>query len=147
MAFDIDRVGAVVHVAVTSRDEWGASAQLLAENRAGTRVRAAHGGMSAGGQRRGSAAIWRRYTGPPLPDGLEARRRALDDYRVQRQDVEDAINQLLGRDPEQHHPPRLSWDPLIACLLEHGVTVTEDELIAMPFVFECSEASSAALER
>ena len=147
MAFDIDHVGAVVHVAVTGKDEWGASAQLFAESRDGTRVSAARGGMGAGGQRRGIAAIWKRYTRPPLPGDPEARRRALDDYRAQRQDVEDAINQLLGRDPEQHRPPRLSWDPLIDSLLKHGVTVTESELIAMPFVFEFSKASSAAFKR
>ena len=67
--------------------------------------------------------------------------------RVQRRDVEDAINQLLGRDPEQHRPPRLSWHPLIASVREHGVSVTEEELIAMPFVFEFSAQSLAALER
>ena len=74
------------------------------------------------------------------------RRRAVDDYRVQRRDVEDAINQLLGRDPEQHRPPRLSWPPLIDSLLEQGVTVTEEELIAMPFVFEFSAPSLPAVE-
>jgi len=49
----------------------------------------------------------------------------LEGYRVQRQDVEDAINQLLGRDPEQHRPPRLSWEPLIELLDREGITVTE----------------------
>ena len=54
--FEIDHVGAVVHVEITSHDEWGASAQLFAESRDGRRVSATRGAMGAGGQRRGIAA-------------------------------------------------------------------------------------------
>jgi hypothetical protein len=60
--------------------------------------------------------------------------------------VEDAINQLLGRDPEMLRPPRLSWGPLIELLAEHGKVVTEEELIARPFLFEFSAEALAALE-
>ena len=66
--------------------------------------------------------------------------------RVQRHDVQDAINQLLGRDPEQHRPPRLAWDGLIRVLREHGADLREEELIAMPFEFEFSPTSESAPE-
>lgn len=88
--------------------------------------------MSAGGIRRGIGAIWKRYDGPPLPDDPEAQRRALDSYRVRRYDLQDAINQLLGRDPEQHRPPRLAWDALMRVLHEDGTDLGEEELIADP---------------
>jgi hypothetical protein len=145
MSFVVDHVGAIVHVAA-SGDEWQASAQLFAADQRGRRLIATHGGVGAGGQRRGIAAIWKRYAGPPLPDDPEARRRALAAYRVQRDDVQDAVNQLLGRDPEQHRPPRLAWDGLIRVLHEHGTDLGEEELIAMPFQFEFSPASEAALD-
>lgn len=136
MPFEIDHLGAVVHVAMTSGDEWGAVARLFAVSADGSRITATHASMGAGGPRRGIAAITKRYAGPPLPEDPDAHKRALDAYRVRRQDVEDAMNQLLGRDPEMHRPPRLSWGPLIELLAEHGKVVTEGELIAMPFVFE-----------
>jgi len=146
MTFVIDHVGVVVHVAMTNTDEWAASALLFAESPTGRRISVTPATLGAGGQRRGVSAFWKRYSGPPLPEDPDAQRRVLDGYHVQRHDVEDAINQLLGRDPEQHLPPRLSWDPLIDLLCEHGVTVTEDELIAMPFEFEFSAQSLSALE-
>jgi hypothetical protein len=102
--------------------------------------------MGAGGQRRGIAAIWKCYSGPPLPEDPDAQRRVLHGYRVQRRDVEDAINQLLGRDLEMHRPPRLSWDPLIELLADQGTVVTEAELIATPFTFEFTPESLSALE-
>lgn len=146
MAFEIDYVGAVVHLASASRDRWGAEATLFAVSADGSRITATPARMGAGGPRRGIAAITKRYVGPPLPEEHDARRRVLDAYRVQRHDVEDAINGLLGRDPEMHRPPRLSWDPLIELLAEHGEVVSEEELIAMPFLFEFSAEALAALE-
>jgi len=54
--------------------------------------------------------------------------------------VEDIINSVLGRDPEQMRPPTgLAWEPLIKLLDREGITVAEDELIATPFVFELSD--------
>ncbi len=45
--------------------------------------------------------------------------------------MEDIINSVVGRDPEQLRPPTgLSWDPLIELLDREGIVVTEDELIA-----------------
>lgn len=82
--------------------------------------------MVSAGPSRGIATITKRYVGPPLPEAPDARRRVLDAYRVQRHDVEDAINQLLGRDPEMHRPPRLSWGRLIELLADHGKVVSEE---------------------
>lgn len=145
MAFEIDHLGAVVRVAVT-RDQWSAEATLFAASADGKRITATPARMGAAGPSRGLAAITKRYAGPPLPEDSDARRCVLDAYRVQRHDVEDAMNQLLGRDPEIHRPPRLSWGPLIELLAAHGKVVSEEELIAMPFLFEFSPEALAALE-
>jgi len=117
------------------------SAQLFAESPDGGQIVV----TGAGGQLRGPAAIWKRYPGS-LPDNWDAQQRVLKGYHVQQHDVEDAINQLLGRDPEQHRPPHLSWGPLIDLLGQHGVTVSEEELVTMPFVFELSPESSSVFE-
>jgi hypothetical protein len=146
MVFEIDHVGAVVHVETTGR-QWSADATLFAVSTDGSRITAAPARMGAGGPRRGIAAFTKRYAGPPLPEDPDARQRALDAYRVQRQDVEDAMNQMLGRDSEMHRPPRLSWDPLIELLAQHGTNVSEDQLIAMPFEFEFSAEALATLQQ
>ena len=145
MAFKIDHVGAVVNVEITSR-EWSADATLFALSADGSRITVPHISTGAEGPSRGIAAITKRYAGP-LPKDPDARQRVLDAYRVQRHDVEDAINQLLGRDPELHRPPRLSWDHLIELLAKHGKVVTEEDLIAVPFRVEFSaEALAAAVQ-
>jgi hypothetical protein len=146
MAFEIDHVGAVVDVAITSR-QWSADATLFAVRADGSRITVPHGSLGAAGPSRGIAAITKRYAGPPLPKDPDACERALGAYHVQRHDVEDAINELLGRDPEMHRPPRLSWGHLIELLAEHGKVVTEEELIAMPFVYEFPAESLAAFEK
>jgi hypothetical protein len=102
--------------------------------------------MGATLSRRGSNAIWKRYAGLPLPEDRTERDRALEHYRVAHQDVEDAINQHLRRDPEQHRPARLAWEPLVELLAREGITVTQDELIAMPFAFELSTELLAELD-
>jgi hypothetical protein len=120
-------------------DQLAIAARLFAETTAGVRLNVPYLTMSAGLWRRGPSAITKRYVGPPLPDDPDAADRVIENYRVQRHDVEDAINQLLGRDPEQHRPPRLAWDPLIALLAANGIALTEQQLIAMPFVFEFTD--------
>jgi hypothetical protein len=137
----IATVGAVVDLGTTGTpDRLSISAQLFADIGDGTRLRVSRGTMGASMPREGVAAIWKRYSGPPLPDDPDEQHHALEQYRVTRRDVEDAINQLLGRDREQHRPPRLSWEPLIELLASRGITASEDELIATPFVLEFSES-------
>ncbi len=146
MAFEIEHVGAVVEVAITS-EQWSAEATLFAVSADGSRIATTPAHMGAAGPSRGIAAITKRYAGPPLPKDPDARRRVLAGYRVQRHDVQDAINGMLGRDPEMHRPPRLSWGPLIELAAQHGRVVSERELTAMPFVFEFSADAVAALEQ
>jgi hypothetical protein len=96
--------------------------------------------------RRGVGAIWHRYRGPRLSDDPATEAEVLNRrYRVGRADIEDAINQMLGRNPKLHRPPRLSWGQLIDALADAGVTVTEQELIAAPLAIELTPEVQAQL--
>jgi hypothetical protein len=64
---------------------------------------------------------------------------------VGRPDIEDGINQMLGRDPEMHRPPRLAWGHLIAALAAEHIQVTEQELIDAPLTVELERQLAAAL--
>ena len=106
------------------------------------------GGFGFGGPRRGIGAIWHRYRGPRLSDDDAENNRLLHEtYHVGVPDVEDAINQMLGRDPGQHRPPRLSWNGLLDALAEVGIEPSEEELIALPLEIELSERVEAELRR
>lgn len=146
VAFELDHVGAVVSVAVTNK-QWSADATLFAVSADGVRIEVPHASMGAAGPSRGIAATTKRYQGPPLPEETDPRQRVMDAYRVQRYDVEDAMNGMLGRDPEMHRPPRLSWSHLIELLAEHGTVVSEEQLIATPFRSEFFAEALAALEQ
>lgn len=138
-----ERVGVQVNGRVRNADRLDVRANLFADV-SGDRIYAQTGGMGVGMWRHGRNAIWKRHTGP-LPEDAEQQAQVLASYRVSRQDVEDAINQLLGRDPEQHRPPRLAWDGLIEALGEAGINVTENDLLGLPFVFELSQELVAEL--
>jgi hypothetical protein len=141
-----DEAAGLRQVVAGGPDRLSVIARLFAETSSGERLAVARASMGVGLWHRGISAIWKQYVGPPpLPDDPAAREQLLNDYRVRRRDVEDAINQLLGRDPEQHRPPRLSWDPLINRLAEDGIDVTEEQLIALPFSFEFSPELLAEL--
>jgi hypothetical protein len=99
-----------------------------------------------GEPRRGVGAIWHRYRGPRLSEDPGEETEPLNQtYRVGLSDIEDAINQMLGRDPEQHRPPRLSWGKLIDALASAGVPVTEQELIDAPLSLQLSPRVKAEL--
>jgi hypothetical protein len=119
--------------------------KLFADTDDGGRIDADHQSMRMHLWREGRAAVWKRYTGPPLPDNPSEKRRALDHYRLQRRDVQDAINQLLGRDPEEPRPRALSWNHLIESLRREHIVTTEAQLIATPFLFEFSDELLADL--
>jgi hypothetical protein len=107
---------------------------LSAEVAAGRRIRSPGPDFGISGPRRG---VWHRWHGPPFPhDQREATRLALFEHRVDVHDIVDGINQMLGRDPSLHRPPRLSWEKLIRSLENGGVRVTERELIATPLTVE-----------
>jgi hypothetical protein len=108
--------------------------------------RIAGGGFEFGGPRRGVGAIWWRYRGPRLSDDEHEHERLLNEtYHVGRPDIEDAIDQMLGREPEQHRPPRLSWEGLQRALTEAGIVTTERELIAAPLIIELSPEVEAEI--
>jgi hypothetical protein len=70
---------------------------LSAEDGAGRRIRTVGRDFGIGAPRRGG---WHRWHGPPLPDDREeADRIVLIEHRVDLHDIEDGINQMLGRDP------------------------------------------------
>jgi hypothetical protein len=158
--FELMRVGAVVELAqsdaerplVRARVELSNDERLVVQARAfaegsdGRRIAPGRAHIELALWRRGVGAIVKRYTGPPLPEGPEEQLRVLGTYRVQLQDIEDALNQLFGRDPEQEPPPRLSWGSLMKTLHEAGIDISEDELVAAPFVFEFSDELLAEVD-
>jgi hypothetical protein len=96
--------------------------------------------------RRGLGAIWHRYREPRLTNDPAKQTELLrSEYGVGVPDLQDAINQMLGRDPEQHRPPRLSWGHLTDALANVGVPVTEQELIDAPLTIELSPEVKAQL--
>jgi hypothetical protein len=54
------------------------------------------------------------------------------------QQVEDSINQALGRDPKLRRPSRLAWTGLIDALARADIVVTEQELIDAPLKIDFS---------
>ena len=117
---------------------------LAADLTDGRQIRAA--GFGFGGPRKGLAAIWHRYRGAPLSDDPAENERLLNQsYRVGLSDIEDAVNQMLGRDPSQHRPPRLSWGHLLDALAEADIQMTEEELIATPLDLELSDQVAAEI--
>jgi len=119
-----------------SPDRYEVLVRLSAELSDGRRIQSPGTDFSIGAPRRGIGAIHHRYRGPPLPDDETEQRAALDDYHVGPWDIESAIDQMLGRDPEQHRPPRLSWGNLVKALADVGVVVSEDDLVDAPLTVE-----------
>jgi hypothetical protein len=127
-------------------DRLAVTARLFAETSDGQRLVAPTSAMAIGLWRHGPEAISKRYLGPPpLPQDPDEQEQFLSQYRLRHRDVADAVNQMLGRDPEQHRPPRLSWDTLIQVLPEHGFELTEERLIALPFCCQLAPAVEAEL--
>jgi hypothetical protein len=132
---DLTESGVRVQVVDGDRDLLAVLARLYAQLES-AECRYAIG---IGIHRSGPSAIWKQYVGPPpLPSDPVEQERFLAQYRVRRRDVQDAVDQMLGRDPEQHRPPRLSWETLIDRLAEASTDVTEEQLIGLPFRCEFS---------
>ena len=60
------------------------------------------------------------------------------------EEVAEAVDQLLGRDPDLHRPPRLGWGGVLARAAEAGVRVSERDLIALPLDTTWDEDSRRA---
>jgi len=99
-----------------------------------------------GGPRHGISGVWHRYRGPRPADDQDLGEYIERNHHVGLDDIEDGINQMLGRDPELHRPPRLSWGNLIKALAEHGIQVTEDELINAPLTIDLHPEVQAELK-
>jgi hypothetical protein len=117
---------------------------LSAEDRDGRRIDSGALDFGMGGSRCG---VWHRWHGPPLPVDAAEANRLMQDHRVDVHDIEDGINQMLGRDPELHHPPRLSWQNLISALAKVSISVTERDLIEVPLTIELTPEVQAELDR
>ncbi|MGO9961235.1 MAG: hypothetical protein ACLP50_35545 [Solirubrobacteraceae bacterium] len=122
-----------LHISLSAHDSTGRRSQTSGRD------------FGISGPRRG---IWHRWHRPPLPDDPElADRIMLFEHRVDLHDIEDGINQMLGRDPSLHRPPRLAWQNLIGALEQAGVQVTERELIDASLTVELTPEVQAELER
>jgi hypothetical protein len=64
--------------------------------------------------------------------------------RVTRRDIEQSISSMVGRDTGRGAPPELAWQQFGEVLEQ--VAVTESQLIAAPFVIECSDELLAELD-
>ena len=64
--------------------------------------------------------------------------------RVTRRDIEQSIRSMVSRDIGHGAPPELAWQQFGEVLLQ--IAVTETELIAAPFVIECSDELPAELD-
>jgi hypothetical protein len=135
----------VVNLAQEAPSHLSLQVSLSVEDRDGRRIPSKGTDFGMSGPRRG---IWHRWHGPQLPaNPEEADRIVLHEHRVDLKDIQDGINQMLGRDPDLHHPPRLAWHNLISALSDKGISVTEQDLIAVPLVVELSYEVQAELER
>jgi Clp amino terminal domain, pathogenicity island component len=135
----------VVQIVSEDAESLSLHISLSAEDSTGRRIHTSGPDFGISGPRRG---IWHRWHGPPLPDDAErADRIMLFDHRVDLHDIEDGINQMLGRDPSLHRPPRLAWQNLIRALEQAGVQVTEPELIDAPLSVELTPEVQAELQR
>lgn len=86
--------------------------------------------------------------GITLPRHVPRRQRSRSTARATEKltrDIEEAINQMLGRDPKLHRPPRLAWGGLIDALAGTGIVVSEQELIDAPLAIELSPETRAQI--
>lgn len=138
----------VLNTTNPSADSLNIYVSLSAHTSDGRHILSEGPDFGIGGPRRGVGAIWHRYHGPPpLPEDPQEQIAFLENHHVRPADIEDGINQMLGRDPELHRPPRLSWSKLIKALAEHGIQVTDQDLINAPLTVELRPDVQAELDR
>ncbi len=144
---DITKVIAYVDLDndATQGEQYGMNVSLAARLDDGREIAGDVFGFA--GPRDGLGAIWHRYRGPLLhEDPAEHDRRLEETYHVGMDDVQDAVNQMLGRDPEMHRPPRLSWDRLQHALDGQEIRVSEQQLIDAPLELVLSASAAAEVK-
>ncbi len=136
----------LIHRNASTTDSLNVYVSLTAETGDGRRIPSGRLDFGMGGPRHGIGGVWHRYHGPRPDDERELNEYIERNHHVGPADIEDGINQMLGRDPELHRPPRLSWTQLINALAEHDLQVTEDDLINAPLTVELHPEVQAELE-
>jgi hypothetical protein len=135
----------VVNLAHEEADKDCLQVCLAAEDRDGRRIHSKGTDFGMSGPRRG---VWHRWHGAQLPsDPAEAERIVLREHRVDLNDIEDGINQMLSRDPALHHLRGWRLHNLISALSDAGITVADRDLIAAPLMVELSPEVQAELDR
>jgi hypothetical protein len=120
------------------RDDLSLGVVLVAEDRHGQLIEA-DTAFGIAGPRNGAGAAWCRYH-PACSQGSNR-------YRVCALDISESIDQMLGRDPALHSPPRLAWDSLLAALWAIDLHVTVEQLQAIPLTVILGEDVEAELDR
>jgi hypothetical protein len=120
------------------RDDLSLGVLLFTEDRHG-RLIEADTSFGIAGPRNGAGAAWCRYH-PTCSQGSSG-------YRVCALDISESIDQMLGRDPELHSPPRLAWDSLLAALWAVDLHVTVERLQAIPLAVVLGDDVEAELDR
>ncbi len=134
----------VLNVNKPSPEMLNVYVSLSAHTTDGQHIRSDGSDFGMGGPRRG---VWHRHHEPaPASQDPQAQIAYVQAHRAGLVDIEDGINQMLGRDPELHRPPRLSWGKLITTLAEHDIQVTEQDLINAPLTVELHPEVRAELE-
>lgn len=109
---------------------------LSAETSTGRHVDA-NSSFGLAGPLRNLGAIWHQYRGPHSSDDPRGEKDLLErTYRVGPLDIEDGINEMLGRGTDLHRPPVLAWGSLIDVLTAEGIPATEQQLIGTPLTVE-----------
>jgi hypothetical protein len=102
-----------------------------------TRCIDSNSSFGLGAPLRGLGAVWHQYRGPRLSDDPDEEEELLEQtYHLGTLDIEDGINEMLGRDPSLHRPPTLAWGSLIDVLASEGFPTTEQQLIDAPLIVE-----------
>ncbi len=126
MSPDIARAGAEVELATLDRDpplSLRVSGRLFVDTSDGRRLHATDG------------TIGLVFSGARSPDPAK---------RVTRHDIEQSIRSMVGRDTDRGAPPQLAWQQISAVLEQ--TAATEAEIMAAPFVVECSDELLAELD-
>jgi hypothetical protein len=137
-----DEMGATLR----SPDKLRLEVTLSAEDKTGRLIEAT-GSFRIGSLHKDLREIRPRYHDSILPADHEEKIAYIERAsRVESRNIEDKINARLGRKPGSHRPRRPSWGCLIRALEQVDITVSEEELIALPLTMELDDELRAEME-